>query len=93
MAIGEIGMSIKEFYGITMKEWHYISKSYMIKDERASQKVRTHATMMVNLQLKKEDQLKPEQLWKLPSDNIIKVKKNIPTKQEMLEAAERYRKE
>jgi len=86
-------MRTKDFYALTLEEWHYVSKAYMIKDERASQRIRTLATLMVNLQLDKDKHLKPEELWRLPSDKIIKVKKELPTYEEMMEVVKKYRKE
>lgn len=93
MAIGEIGMSIKEFYSLTYIEYHYVAKYYMMKDERDWQRMRLQTSFLINLQMEKDKSIKPEDLFSLPSDKIIKVKKDLPTKEEMLEIAEKYRKE
>lgn len=65
----------------------------MMKTERDWQIMRTQTSFLVNLQLEQDKNIKPEDLFRLPSDQIIKVKKDLPTKEEMLEAAARYRKE
>ena len=91
MAVGEIGMSINEFYSITPVEYHFIAKYYMLKTERDYQIMRLQTTYLMNLQLEKK--LEPEDLFRLSSDQLITKKKDLPTREEMLEAAERYHKE
>lgn len=65
----------------------------MAKDEREWLRTRLHASLMINLQMPKDQNIKPEDLFSLPSDKIIKEKKDLPTLEEMLKTAERYRKE
>lgn len=93
MAIGEIGMSLKDFYRLTYNEYHYISKSYMIKDEREWLRTRVLASLLINVQMPKDKHIKPEDLFSLPSDNVIKIKKQIPSKADFDEAVARYRKD
>jgi hypothetical protein len=92
MAVGEIGMSLKDFYSLTYNEYHHIAKGYMCKDEREWLRTRMLATLLINVQLDKDKHIRPEELFHLPSDVIIDKKKDIPTKDEFLQAIERYKK-
>ena len=93
MAIGEIGLTLRDFYSLTYLEYHYVAKYYMSKDEREWQRMRLQTSFLINLQIEKDKSIKPEDLFRLPSDQIMKVKKDLPSHEEMLEAAKRYRKE
>lgn len=93
IAIGQIGMSLKDFYSLTYNEYHYISKSYMYKDEREWIRTRLLASLLINVQMPKDKVIKAEDLFSLPSDNLIKVKKQIPTRAEFEEAIALYRKD
>jgi len=90
MAVGEIGMSIKDFYSLTYNEYHHIAKGYMFKDEREWQRTRTLAMLLINVQLPKDQNVTGEELIRLPSDIIIEKKKDIPTKQDFEEAVKRF---
>jgi len=92
MAVGEIGMSLKDFYSLTYNEYHHIAKGYMLKDEREWLRTRMLATLLINVQLDKDKHIQPEELFKLPSDILIQRKKDIPSKDEFLQAVERYKK-
>ncbi|SDJ96371.1 hypothetical protein SAMN04487898_105165 [Pedobacter sp. ok626] len=93
MAIGEIGLGLKDFYMLTYNEYHYIAKAYMLKDEREWLRTRMLASLLINVQMPKDKHITPEQLFALPSDSLIKKKKPTPTKSEMMAAFERYRKD
>lgn len=93
LAIGEIGMSLKDFYALTYNEYHYVAKGYMFKDEREMMRTRLLASLLINVHLPPNKHCKPEDLFSLPSDNVIKVKKQIPTKAEFDEAVARYKKD
>ena len=80
MAIGEIGLSLIDFYRLTYNDYHYIAKAYMLKDEREWLRTRMLASLLINVQLPKDKHIYPEDLFTLPSDNIIKKKKALPTK-------------
>ena len=92
MAIGEIGLSLKDFYTLTYNEYHLVAKAYMGKDEREWLRTRMLASLLINVQLPKDKHITPEMLFSLPSDNLIIKKKPIPTKDEFLAAVERYQK-
>lgn len=93
MAVGEIGLSLNDFYRLTYNEYHYVAKSYMFKDEREWIRMRKQTAYLINLQMAKDKNITEDMLFSLPSDQLIKKKKPIPTKSEMLAAFERYRKE
>ena len=82
-----------DFYRLTFLEYHYVAEGYMLKDEADWQRMRLHATLMINLQLEKGKHIEPEELIKLPSDEVKLTKKALPTYEDMMAAAERYRKE
>jgi len=82
MAVGEVGLSLKDFYSLTFGEYHYIAKSYMFKDEREWQRTRTLAALLINVQLDKDKHITGEELIRLPSDVIIDKKKDLPTKED-----------
>lgn len=93
MAVGEIGLGLKDFYSLTYNEYHYIAKAYMLKDEREWLRTRMLASLLINVQMPKDKHITPEQLFALPSDSLITKKKPTPTKAEFDAAVERYRKE
>lgn len=82
-----------DFYRLTMVEYHYVAKGFLLRDEREWQRTRWLAALLVNIQLPKNSKVDPEDLIKLPSDSLIKVKKPTPTKAEFDAAVARYRKE
>jgi len=90
MAIGEIGLSLKDFYRLTYHEYHLVAKGYMMKDERHWMKIRMLSSLLINVQMPKDKHISPEMLFSLPSDNLIIKKKPIPTKDEFLQAVARY---
>lgn len=92
MAIGEIGLSLKDFYGLTFNEYHHIAKGYMIRDERDWMRTRMLASLLINVQLPKDKHITPEELFHLPSDILIDKKKDIPTREEFEEAIKRFEK-
>lgn len=65
----------------------------MLRDEREWQRTRWLASLLINVQMPKDKHVLAEDLISLPSDKLIKKKKPIPTKAEMMAAFERYRKE
>jgi hypothetical protein len=93
MALGEIGLSSIDFYRMTYSEYHYVAKAYMLKDEREWLRTRMLASLLINVQLPKDKHISPEQLFALPSDNLIKTKKPTPTREEFDRAVAKYRKE
>jgi hypothetical protein len=93
MALGEIGLSAIDFYRMTYSEYHYVAKAYMLKDEREWLRTRMLASLLINVQLPKDKHISPEQLFALPSDTLIKVKKPTPTRAEFDAAIVKYRKE
>lgn len=92
MAIGEIGLNLKDFYRLTYNEYHYIAKAYMQKDEREWLRTRMLASLLINVQLPKDKHISPEMLFALPSDKLIKKKKPTPTREEFDRAVAQYRK-
>lgn len=93
MAIGEIQLSLKDFYRLTYNEYHYVAKAYMGKDEREWLRTRMLASLLINVQLPKDKHITPEMLFSLPSDNLIVKRKPTPTKEEFLAAVQRYEKD
>jgi len=90
MAVGEIGMSLKDFYSITYNEYHYISKGYMFKDEREWQRMRLQTAFLLNIQMDSANHLTPEELIRLPSDIVIDKKKDLPSKEDFERLAKEY---
>lgn len=82
-----------DFYRLTMVEYHYVAKGFLLRDEREWQRTRWLATLLINIQLGKDKKVDPEDLIKLPSDSLIKVKKPTPTREEFERAVAKYRKE
>jgi hypothetical protein len=93
MAIGEIGLNLKDFYRLTYNEYHYVAKAYMGKDEREWLRTRMLASLLINVQLPKDKHITPEMLFSLPSDILIEKKKPTPTRDEFLAAIKRYEKD
>lgn len=93
MAVGEIGLSLIDFYRLTYREYHYIAKAYMGKDEREWLRTRMLASLLINVQMPKDKHITPEQLFALPSDKLIIKKKPTPTRAEFETAIAKYRKE
>ncbi len=93
MALGEIGLSLRDFYSLTYNEYHYVAKSYMFKDEREWIRMRKQTAFLINLQMAKDKNITEDMLFSLPSDKLIKKKKTTPTRAEFDAAVERYRKE
>ena len=92
MAIGEIGMSLKDFYSLTFIEYHHVAKGYMYKDERKWQRVRTQTALLINVQLPKDQNISPEELIRLPNDIVIEKKKDIPTREDFERLVKEYSK-
>ncbi|WP_316817280.1 hypothetical protein [Pedobacter nyackensis] len=93
MAVGEIGLSLIDFYRLTYNEYHYVAKAYMGKDEREWLRTRMLASLLINVQMPKDKHITPEQLFALPSDKLITKKKPTPTREEFDRAVAKYRKE
>lgn len=90
MAVGEIGMSLKDFYSITYNEYHHIAKGYMFKDEREWQRMRLQTTFLLNVQMDRDKTITPEELIRLPSDKVIDKKKDLPTKEDFDRLIQEY---
>lgn len=90
MGVGEIGMSLKDFYSLTFNDYHYISKGYLQRDEREWQRMRMQTALLINVHLAKDKHVLPEDLFALPSDRLIKKKKPTPSKEDFQKAIERY---
>ena len=92
MGVGEIGMSLRDFYSLTFNDYHYISKGYLQRDEREWQRMRMQTALLINVHLAKDKHISPEELFVLPSDKLITKKKLAPTKEDFENAIERYNK-
>ena len=92
MAVGEIGMSLKDFYSLTFVEYHHVAKGYMFKDERKWDRMRTQSALLINVQLPKDQNILPHELIPLPSDIIIEKKKEIPTREDFERLVKEYSK-
>lgn len=97
MGVAWLGLTVEEFF--LMRIGHFFSAlQYYNEGKNREVKVlasliRRQTTDLINIQLKKSDRLKPEQLWKFPWEDEEEAETEKMTDEQIREMNERIIKE
>lgn len=89
-ALGEVGISPAHFWGLTFAEFHHAATAHRIAIERQWEQTRYLAAILININVKKKDQVTPEKLVPLSFDRE-RVKEFKPLSPEQLEMLKNWK--